>query len=122
MRTIMAVALALSAASPAIAADQFDLVCSAPNASVRYRIDLARGEYCAGECKLIQKIQQVTSGAITLFDEKNNVRDARAYGTVNRITGDWEWYNSMFPGAVMNHKGKCRPEQSTGFPVAGRKF
>ncbi|WCT75039.1 hypothetical protein PQ455_07440 [Sphingomonas naphthae] len=115
---IMAIGLL---ATPALAADQFDLICTAKKTTVRYRVDLARGEWCDGDCKVTRKITAVTTGFLTLVDENPTSEHAyRESTTVNRVDGSWYTmsyftWSSRVPSAT---KGTCEPTAFTGFPAA----
>jgi len=120
-----ALALALCLVStPAIAADQFDLICTAKKESVRYRIDLAAGEYCAGNCEIVQKIAGVTSGTLTLQDKQRQFPDDdRIWNTINRATG--EWYRSESIPSISLYEtteGRCEPATFSGIAPAKTKF
>src|SRR3546814_11903038 len=55
-------------ASPALAADQFDLVCTSTEGSAdRYRIDLTKGEACSGNCDRIWKMGEATTGELKVI-------------------------------------------------------
>lgn len=119
-----AVFLALALVSvPAGAAEQFDLICKAQKVQVRYRIDLASGEWCAGECKVVMKIAEVTSGLITLErSERRLPRDEESRTEINRATGEWHTY-AFNPGLdvlPLIRDGNCEPADFSGFPA--RKF
>lgn len=120
---VMIVVLGLLA-SPAAAADQFDLVCTAEKANERYRIDLLKNEWCAGDCSQIEKIKTTTSGMIVLREhEPAGLDRERSFNTINRVTGAWEWYfyNPRY-SITWNHKGTCKPEGFSGFGTSNRKF
>jgi hypothetical protein len=122
MRKWVAVALML-AATPAWAADRFDLVCTAGKTPVHYRVDLAAGEWCAGDCSVVNKIAAVTSGMLTLQDEKAIRRsDWENTTTVNRITGEWYSYsyNASLGGLPFQRSGRCEPTTYSG--MAKPKF
>lgn len=116
-----ALALALSLiATPAIAAEQFDLVCTGDKDTMRYRIDLAAGEYCFNDCGRVMKIAEVTSGMLTLHRDKPTLTEpATAYATINRSTGEWRWY-SYDPrySHIMDIQGKCEMAPYSGMPRA----
>jgi len=69
----------LLAGSPAIAADQFDLLCKGDKWTVqggsgeihnfRARIDLAAQKWCEGDCKTVQSIASVAADKLVLTDE-----------------------------------------------------
>lgn len=115
---IVALVASVLVATPAVAADQFDLLCKAKKAEVRYRVDLARGEWCAGECSRVVKIAQVTTGEIVFEDIKALRRgDYESQVRVNRATGDWSEFTS-FPASVpTTRKGVCTPARFSTFPA-----
>lgn len=120
MRFILAIA-ALTAAVPAQAADQFDLVCRGGREKMHYRIDLIRREYCFGKCEKLLKISEVTSGMITLIDVKPSLpSDVTAYNRINRMSGEWEWYNRSpkLSTSVQNIRGHCEAAPFSSFPAA----
>src|SRR3546814_13853669 len=52
-------------ASPALAADQVDLVCTSTEGSAdRYRTDLTKGAACSGNCDRIWKMGEATTGEV----------------------------------------------------------
>lgn len=106
-------------ASPAIAADQFDLVCTAKKDSERYRVDLAKGEWCFGECKMVQKIASVTTGLIVLAEHEPTDGDKTwSFNRINRFTGEWSWYHSNPRSiSVMDISGHCVPAEFSGMPA-----
>lgn len=125
MRGIPVFIAAIAAiASPAAAADTFDLICSGKDGKSveeqRYRIDLARKEYCSGSCEKVEAIAEVTSGMITLWDDKPTLPAGEtAYNKINRNTGDWEWYyTSRQSYRVQDIKGVCEATAFSGFPSA----
>lgn len=113
--------MAVGITSPAVAADQFDLVCSAPKASARYRIDLARGEYCADECGAVLKIASVTAGDLTLADDKPAIRNGiERFERISRSTGKWYSYSfsPQLDRTPSVRRGECTLATFTGFPTA----
>jgi hypothetical protein len=104
----------------AMAADQFDLVCTAKKTMVRYRVDLTRGEWCFDQCKLVQKLAEVTAGEIVLIRDKPlSPRDSETENRISRSDGSWYWYNysprtSVVPNVT---KGVCEPAAFSGFPT-----
>jgi hypothetical protein len=122
MRAILTI-LALSVAQPAFAADQFDLICTAKKMPVHYRVDLASGEYCAGDCSTVLKLASVTSGVLTLEEHKPAFRGDRESRTeVNRATGNWHTYSfdPKFDVAPLVRDGKCEAQPFSGLPT--RRF
>jgi len=115
----------LLTAAPAVAADQFDLVCKGGKETVRYRVDLKAGEWCFGACGRVMKIAEVTEGTITLFDDEPSAVDrTRSYDRIDRRTGAWEWYNYSPALSIraMNITGTCEPAPFSGFGLPTRKF
>lgn len=112
-------ALPLLMATPAVAADQFDLVCTAKKTVVRYRVDLATGEYCDGNCTETRKIAAISSATLTLFDRRPAYRgDWEGKTEVNRTTGSWS-VNSYSPKTQpfpFQQNGLCEPADFSGFP------
>ncbi len=106
-------------ALPAFAADQqFDLICTSPNGSAHYRVDLDRGEVCEGSCERIWKIASVTSGELTLTDKTPAFKgDTEERSSVNRATGKWKSF-TLFDGTPYIHEGACKVAPFTGFPTA----
>jgi len=111
-------------AAPAAAAEQFDLVCTADKEEQRYRVDLASGEYCFGVCERIMKIGEVTSGMITLYDDKPTPPyNITSYNRINRLNGDWEWYNhDPSYTTTQDVRGSCKRAEFTGLGASKRRF
>jgi hypothetical protein len=103
---------------PAMAADQFDLVCTSARSEARYRLDLERAEWCEGSCDRVLPIKSVTAGLITFYDDQPSPPHfERKYKTVNRISGEWRWYfGDRSITAAMDVRGVCRPSDFSGFP------
>lgn len=120
MRT-WAVAVLLGAATPAVAADQFDLVCATRKGAVHYRVDLARSAYCAGDCSVMLTIASSTPGMIVLEDHQPTFRgDKEEHSRINRTTGEWHTFsfNPRFDTTPFVRDGKCEPAPFSGFPTA----
>lgn len=107
--------------TPAMAAEQFDLICTAKKETVRYRIDLAAGEWCADSCRSVLKIASVTEGTITLLSrERQAPSDVQVLKKIERSTGEWTdisvggGYDPVFI------KGRCEAAPFSGFPA--KKF
>jgi hypothetical protein len=113
--------LGVLVATPVMAADQFDLICKAKKTEVRYRVDLKSGEYCTGECAIVRKIAEVTSGMLSFQKADPQVgADARITDQVNRVTGEW-YRSAFFPGidVVPSVKvGTCQPATFGGMPAS----
>lgn len=127
MRLIASVALG-ALAMPAIAApagDQFDLVCKAKRDGQRYRIDLAKNEWCADKCGTVRKIASVTSGTLVLADQKPAIRGEMTNTIIiNRVTGAWHtyFYWPKAGGLPSTTDGSCEPAPFSGFSSAPTKF
>jgi len=112
--------------APAMATERFDLVCIAKidlkPVSARYRVDLARKQYCADECQTVEKIDDFTPGMITFYDlPHSSPSDGRHFLTFNRLSGVWRWYDYT-PGVSMRIQditGRCETTDFTGFPTRG---
>lgn len=120
IKTFVALLFLAGLSAPALAADQFDLICTAKKQTNRFRIDLARMEYCEGSCENVNKIHEVTSGLITLSKtEPQPGNAAQGWNTVNRVTGEWWWYfSSPASYRVMDIRGACQPAEFSGMPTA----
>lgn len=104
--------------TPAIAADQFDLVCKGGGKPVRYRIDLAKGEACSDSCDRVWKIGRVTSGEISVIDRAPNyANDLEERMVVNRQSGEWRYFMSL-SGKSATDQGTCEVATFSGFPAA----
>ncbi len=101
---------------PAVAADQFDLVCMFGKTEVRYRVDLARGEACQGACERVWKTGAITSGEIVLLDTMADYQTEVAQKiVVNRTSGDLQhWIGRFRP---FTEAATCRSESFSGFPA-----
>ncbi|MBO9377917.1 hypothetical protein GG804_14175 [Sphingomonas histidinilytica] len=120
MKVIILAAI-VAITSPAVAADQFDLVCTSKKTSERYRVDLARNEFCFGECEQVMPIAEVTSGMIVLRKtDPSPPENSTIYNQINRITGEWEWYNysPRLSITAQDIRGHCEPAEFSGFPAA----
>lgn len=110
-------------ATPAVAAEQFDLVCTAKHDKARYRVDLARGEWCQDACKETSQIARVTPATIVLYQKDRAFeRDDTALKSIDRVTGEW---TDLYTGGQYSSwaiKGKCVPATFSGFPAPTRQF
>jgi len=91
-------ALLLLVATPAFAADQFDMACQgtklttragpAEPATVRVHVDLAARQWCLDACGRVQPIQDVSDAAITFKDDTtlNTREESTTEVTVDRRT------------------------------------
>lgn len=124
MKLVAGLMMALVAA-PAVAADQFDLVCVAGKSRTHFRVDLAQNSWCWDQCKETQKIVSVSQAKIVFVDQKPHLqKDPTIWNWVDRETGKWTSY-SYFPGidlVPIRKEGFCEPGPFTGFPVIPTKF
>lgn len=112
----VSVFIALIVATPAIAADQFDLMCTSNRGSDHYRIDLVRGEWCHDKCEAVFKIEEVTSGLLTLHNQQPTEEDrTTSYTRINRVTGEWSMYYSTRYTTILR-SGVCAPAPFSGMP------
>ncbi len=128
MRAILvAVGLGLLA-SPAYAADQFDLICKGRHKTsrlgswkpyeLRYRVDLATKAYCAGQCAEARTIADISAAEIT-FDRQPTPNSAVALQhRVNRTTGEWRYYLASPTGLIQDAEGRCEAAPFSGLPDA----
>lgn len=134
MRTftkIMAAALTMASATPALAASQYDLVCKgteqrktgvAPTPwKETFRIDLDQKRWCRGACRSAGPIAQITPDEITIMDTRapgTGPSDAmlsfsRTSGAVREYV-EAGWSGSSFDIA----KGTCVRDLYSGMPGA----
>ena len=105
-------------ATPAMAADEFDLICSGSMATVRYRVDLTKGEACSGACERTWKMGAATSSELYVIDRRPEYRgDLEEQMVVNRATGKWAYFMSM-NGKPDSGAGQCELAPFSGFPTA----
>lgn len=107
-------------ATPAMAADQFDLVCKFGSSTVRYRVDLIRGEACQAECSRIWRMGPISDGELRLLDlDSSDPSEVPQTITVNRQTGELRhWIGGI--GRPILETGRCESAPFSGFPA--RKF
>ena len=105
-------------ATPAMAADQFDLVCVYGKTPHRYRVDLIRGEACEQGCEKVWKMGAITTGEIRLLDTPlNSPEDSPQTITVNRQTGALvHWIGGGRHS--MTESAQCKVAPFSGFPAA----
>lgn len=131
MRYGAAILLAVTA-SPAMAADQFDLSCktisssgydkSPPPPEVQLTIDLSRMEYCEDGCSNILKIKSVMTDKIILRSYRNTERgliiDVSAI--VDRVLGVYRYeFSQIYPYPKTKvHTAECQLKPFSGFPNA----
>lgn len=115
-------AIGALAATPAIAANQFDLICTADKTKVHYRVDLDSGLYCEAGCSDPYKISDITPDMI-VFErhERAFVGDKECLQQV-RTNGAWIKYFDSGSGAKssISLTGRCRRDLFSGFYPARR--
>lgn len=122
MRVIILAAIA-AIASPATAADQFDLVCAGKNSGKpiekHYRVDLSAKQWCQDKCTAVEAISDVQPAKIVFRSKpKAFERDDLIVEEVDRTTGAWrDW---IMPWWVSN--GTCEVAPFSGFSTAKTKF
>lgn len=121
-------------------AQTFNLVCAGsqtlsapkegapePYAKV-YRIDLAQGLYCEGECKVRQKIAEIRPTELRLVSTKETTtrEHLSRYNIIDRLTGKQslhEFSDSRLTGTILlKGEGTCERQKFTGFPSFETKF
>lgn len=110
-------AIGLLAATPAIAANQFDLICTANKTKVHYRVDLDTGLYCEGSCSDAYRISDITPDMIVFERHQRAFAGDKEYLQQVRTNGAWIKY--FDPGRGMKDftslTGQCRREMFSGF-------
>jgi hypothetical protein len=132
---LLLVGMMLLGATPAMATDQFDLVCtgrnrSAPLASWRpiekhYRIDLAKMQWCQDRCQGVDPIAKVEADKITFrYEPRKFEADGLVVETADRRVGTWVDYVSSpgLNGLYWESEGVCSPAPFTPFPKVATKF
>lgn len=110
-------AIGVLAAPPAIAANQFDLICTANKTKVHYRVDLDTPLYCEADCSDPYKISDITPSMI-VFErhERAFARDKEILEQV-RTNGAWIKFFDSGSGTKTSTSltGQCRREPFSGF-------
>ncbi len=103
-------------ATPAAAAEQFDLVCKSKAEVTRYRVDLAAREWCWEGCTNgTWRIADVTSSRIVFKDEKTDTSVVSNF--VDRSSGRYSRFNQSRFG-TFSSQGTCEVAPFSGFPKA----
>lgn len=124
MRRFAALAL-LAMSAPAVAADQFDLICTSKyhDATFHYRVDLAADLWCAtSETKDIfgKRASNDRCAPVIFSGVGSDVLLFNSYAPfhqVDRVTGEW-YYKDGGEG----YRGSCERAPFSGFPELGTKF
>ncbi|HEX2594806.1 MAG TPA: hypothetical protein VHL34_25110 [Rhizomicrobium sp.] len=132
------ITLAVVAATPAAAADQFDLICKGAQESVdslgnrtnvpktfEMRLDLAAKQYCEDSCSVLGKISEVTERAVIFEQSKSEPtpEGPARWHYVSRETGNFVFATSDY-GTLRQFsiKASCDAAPFRGFPKAVTKF
>ncbi|MBU3076530.1 hypothetical protein [Sphingomonas quercus] len=130
MRGLFCLTLAIGlATTPALAADQFDLLCkgqqkftpdgAATPIEAHYRVDVAAGSYCRDQCIGIDKLAGAAPGKIAFkAHAKANEQDELVDESYEPATGKWvDLYAGPYPpGEYAATEGKCEAATFSGFP------
>jgi len=131
MRVLLPVILAAAslAAAPAMAANQFDLVCKGQQKLARdgapqpveahYRVDLAAGSWCRDQCVGVDKIAAAGPDRIAFkAHPKAGDQDEEIDESFERTSGKWiDLYAGPYPpGEFASTEGKCEVAAFSGFP------
>ena len=126
MKYFAIAAVCVMTSSQALAAsEQFDLVCgtTVQEDAQRLRVDLIANEWCRGDCKQIDRIQEVTSGKITFRNEgDNSTRMTRRFLEVNRVTGVLQDVYDDHSGFSWNVSYQCKPATFSEMRKGEAKF
>ena len=120
----------LLAASPAVAADQFDLACkgykwtklggAGEDYVFRVRVDLAANKWCDNDCKSVQALVSATPDKLVLTDEGtlNSRMEVSREATFDRKSNDFHYklLQSRPTEDYLEYQGKCTSETFTPFP------
>jgi hypothetical protein len=119
----MIMTVGLLVASPAMAADQFDLVCKGREKAsaiarwrpveVRYRLDLSRKVYCRFDCTGLESIHSVDDARIDFAPPADAARGTTAVHYIERSDGRW----TDFISGLGTREGVCEPAPFSGFPT-----
>ncbi len=118
---------------PAVAADQFDLVCKGRERysvsgkwhpkEYRYRIDLAAQRWCAGSCDGTRIIDRVSDGVLSLLDKPQVPFSGYTESLwINRRSGELRYLSNSRLGSYEEQEATCEPTAFSGFPEPVRKF
>lgn len=132
-KVVLAAAIGLTVATPAVAANQFDLKCKgtqekktgAPATAWNetFRMDLDAKRWCRGACRTAAPIASVTADEITIIDSRATTGGpADTVLWVSRTTGQVrEYVEAGWSGATFDlAKGSCTRDLYSGLP--GTKF
>ena len=120
----------LLAASPAVAADQFDLACqgwkwttrggAAQEYDFRVRVDLAAKTWCDVDCKAGQPIQSIAEDKLVLLDEGtlNSRMEVAREATFDRKANEYHYrlLQTRPTDDYLEYQGKCTTAPFTAIP------
>jgi hypothetical protein len=135
--TALACIASLLCAAPALAAEQFDLLCAgqvrkdvpgrwAPYTKT-YRIDLAAGRWCLGNCSVVSPIFAVTASKIVLQEPTDSSKSADGSALtheIDRTSGavtNYSYRPPLFAGGSVwwwEERGVCEARPFSGMPAA----
>jgi len=115
-------------ATPAMAADQFDLVCKGQQRTsaagkwkpyeVRYRVDLSEMVYCRFNCKTLETVESADAARIVFQSVQGRPGSTTALHYVDRSDGNWRYFLSGPVGLIGDAEGHCEAAPFSGFPAA----
>jgi len=110
-------AIGVLAATPAIAANQFDLICTANKTKVHYRVDLDTGLYCEASCFNTYKISDITPSMIVFERHERAFLGDKEYLQQVRTNGAWIKFFDSGRGTKTSTPliGQCRRDLFSGF-------
>lgn len=140
MKLVLFAAVAIvCCSSPVLAADQFNLDCSGTEETFNaleipplttkpyrevFRVDLAKGRYCADDCQGTGEIFEITETRIEFSEpaDSDRVRGTHFF-YVSRVTGELTNYSRPARSPIaFTVKAECKVTPFSGFPPVERKF
>jgi hypothetical protein len=115
-------------ATPAMAADQFDLVCKGRQKTSisgawkpyeqRYRVDVAAKTYCRYDCKAVESVKSVDAARIEFeASDRSEPGNVALIHYVDRSDGKWVYLFSGGSSSFESVEGVCEPAPFTGLPA-----
>ena len=130
MRAIILAGALLAVPSAAAEQERFDLICTGQSklrafaassaSTVRYRIDLLQGSWCAENCSTVQKLVRIEEGRLVLVEKRPADRlGYSALNEIDRVSG--KNVETIRGGSLyLDASRSCIPAPFSGFP--SRKF
>ena len=128
-------ATAVSGSALAETPQKFDLICTGSRVTAgagqggaaqqwtgSYRLDLPHMRYCSGDCKMVDRIADVSSDVVTLTNKETPYRtgSARLFSQYNRATGKLNLSVTARPDSLTTVKdtvdGSCVVQPFSGMP------